>query len=42
MTIDDARTLAENLGIELREQDEGSKVVSQKPEAGAIIGKVVL
>ena len=39
MTIDDARTLAENLGVELIEQDEGSKVVSQKPEAGAIIGK---
>jgi serine/threonine-protein kinase len=39
MTIDDARTLAESLGIELIEQEEGSKVVSQKPEAGAIIGK---
>lgn len=39
MTIDDARTLAENLGIELIEQEEGTKIISQKPEAGAIIRK---
>jgi len=39
MTIDDARELAEKLGIKLIEQDEGSKVISQKPEAGTIIRK---
>jgi serine/threonine-protein kinase len=39
MTIDDARTLAENLGIELVEQEEGTKIISQKPETGAIIRK---
>lgn len=37
MTINDARRLADALGIELIEQEEGSRVVFQKPEAGAII-----
>jgi len=39
MTINDARTLAKNLGIELIEQGEGTKIVSQKPEPGAMIRK---
>lgn len=39
MTIDDARRLAELLGIKLSEQDEGSRIIFQKPEAGAIIKK---
>lgn len=39
MTIDDARALADKLGIKLIEQDEGSKVISQKPEAGTLIKK---
>lgn len=37
MTIDDARILANELGIQLLEQDSGSRVIFQKPEAGAII-----
>ena len=37
MTIDDARALAKELGIELMETESGSKVIFQKPEAGAII-----
>ncbi len=37
MTIDDARRLAKELGIELVEKESGSKVIFQKPEAGAII-----
>ncbi len=37
MTIDDARILANELGINLMEKDSGSKVIFQKPEAGAII-----
>lgn len=37
MNIDDARTLAKELGIELKEKDSGNKVIFQKPEAGAII-----
>jgi serine/threonine-protein kinase len=39
MNLDDARTLAEKLGVKLIEQDEGSKILSQNPEAGAIINK---
>ncbi|RJR15932.1 MAG: PASTA domain-containing protein [Nitrospiraceae bacterium] len=37
MTIDDARALASDLGIELIEKESGSKVIFQKPEAGAVI-----
>ncbi|HBH61666.1 MAG TPA: hypothetical protein DDX85_08015 [Nitrospiraceae bacterium] len=37
MTIDDARILAKELGIELKEKDSGGKVIFQKPEAGAVI-----
>jgi beta-lactam-binding protein with PASTA domain len=39
MTIYDARALADKLGIKLIEQNEGSKVISQKPEAGTLIKK---
>ncbi len=39
MTPDEARMLTEKLGLELVEQGEGSKVISQKPEPGAIIKK---
>lgn len=39
VSIDDARILAKKLGIELVEQDEGSRVIFQKPEAGTIIKK---
>ncbi|MBI5409390.1 MAG: PASTA domain-containing protein [Nitrospirae bacterium] len=39
MTIDDARILAGKLGIKLIEQDEGVKVVSQKPGAGEVVRK---
>ncbi len=39
MTIDDARLLAGELGIKLIEKDQGSRVIFQKPEAGAIIKK---
>ncbi len=39
MNVDDARTLAEKLGVELIEQDEGNKILSQKPEGGVIIKK---
>jgi len=37
MTIDDARMLADTLGIELSEQGEGTRIIFQKPEAGTII-----
>ncbi|MEW6599551.1 MAG: PASTA domain-containing protein [Nitrospirota bacterium] len=37
MTIEDARKLAAELGIELLERDRGSKVIFQKPVAGAVI-----
>jgi len=39
MTINGARALAKNLGIELVEQKEGNKIISQKPEPGAMIRK---
>lgn len=39
MTADDARVLARELGIKLIEKESGSRVVFQKPEAGAIINK---
>lgn len=39
MPPDEARMLTEKLGLELVEQGEGSKVISQKPEPGAIIRK---
>jgi serine/threonine-protein kinase len=39
MTADDARTLADELGIKLIEKDKGSRVIFQKPEAEAIIKK---
>ncbi len=37
MTIDDARELAEAIGLELIELDKGSRIIFQKPEAGAIV-----
>lgn len=37
MTIDDVRMLAEKLEIKLIEKDSGSRVIFQKPEAGAVI-----
>lgn len=37
MTIEDARILAAQLGIQLREKDSGRRVIFQKPEAGARI-----
>jgi len=37
MSIDDARELAKELGIELVEKESGSKVIFQRPEAGAVI-----
>jgi serine/threonine-protein kinase len=37
MTIDDARMLADALGIKLSEQGEGTRIIFQKPEAGTII-----
>jgi len=37
MTVDDARILAGELGIILIEKESGSKVIFQKPEAGAVI-----
>ena len=39
MRIDDARSLADKLGIRLIEKEKGSRVIFQKPEAGAIIKK---
>ncbi|GBD96774.1 MAG TPA: PASTA domain-containing protein [Nitrospirae bacterium] len=39
MTIDDARILAEELGVKLIEKERGSRVIFQKPEAGALINK---
>ena len=39
MDVDDARTLAAKLGVELIEQYEGNKILSQKPEGGEIIKK---
>lgn len=39
MTADDARMLAEELGITLIEKEKGSRIIFQKPEAGAIISK---
>ena len=39
MTIDDARLLAGELDLKLIEKNKGSRVIFQKPEAGAIINK---
>ena len=39
MTIDDARTLAKELGLVLIEKDKGSRVIFQKPEAEVTIEK---
>lgn len=39
MTADDARVLAGELGLKLIEKESGSRVIFQKPEAGAIINK---
>ena len=39
MTVDDARLLAGEIGIELIEKDRGSRVIFQKPEAGTVIKK---
>lgn len=37
MTVDEARIMAKNLGLELIEKESGSMVMFQKPEAGSII-----
>ncbi len=37
MTINDARNLAKELGIELKEKERGSKVIFQNPEPDSII-----
>ncbi len=37
MTIDDAKILASELGLELSEKKKGSRVIFQKPEEGSII-----
>lgn len=39
MTADDARQLAAELGIVLLEKEKGSKVIFQKPEAGAAVAR---
>lgn len=39
MPVDEARKLAKALGLKLIEQGDGSAVVFQKPEAGAIVKK---
>lgn len=39
MTVDDARILAGELGIGLSEKGKGSRIIFQKPEAGAAIKK---
>jgi beta-lactam-binding protein with PASTA domain len=37
MTIDDARMLAGELGIKLKEKGKGSRIIFQKPEAGVAV-----
>jgi|Deesub1362A_J573_1020465.scaffolds.fasta_scaffold01564_12 serine/threonine-protein kinase len=37
MTVEDARYLAEKLGIKLRERGSGSRIIFQRPEAGSKI-----
>lgn len=37
MTLEDARIVANELGLKLVEKDKGSRVIFQKPAAGAII-----
>lgn len=37
LTIEDARALADKLGLRLVEREDGSRVIFQKPEAGAIV-----
>ncbi len=37
MTVEEARLLAEKLGITLKEKDTGRRVIFQKPEAGALV-----
>jgi len=39
MTADDARMLAGELGIQLSEKGQGSRIIFQKPEAGAEVQK---
>lgn len=39
MTVDEARIMAKNLGLELIEKESGNIVMFQKPEAGSIIKK---
>jgi serine/threonine-protein kinase len=39
MTVDEARIMAKNLGLELIEKENGNMVMFQKPEAGSIIKK---
>jgi beta-lactam-binding protein with PASTA domain len=37
MTVEDARIVAKELGVDLIEKDKGSRVIFQKPAAGVII-----
>lgn len=37
MTAEDARIMARELGVDLKEKDKGSRVIFQKPAAGVII-----
>jgi serine/threonine-protein kinase len=37
LTIDDARALADRLGLRLIEREDGGRVIFQKPEAGVIV-----
>ncbi|MBS1111746.1 MAG: serine/threonine protein kinase with sensor(s) [Nitrospirae bacterium] len=39
MPLDDARGLADLLGLKLIEQEEGNKVTTQKPAAGTVINR---
>lgn len=39
MSLDDARGLADLLGLHLIEQEEGNRVTFQKPDAGAVINR---
>jgi len=39
MSLDDARGLADLLGLKLIEQEEGNKVTLQKPEAGTVLNR---
>ncbi|MEW6714109.1 MAG: PASTA domain-containing protein [Nitrospirota bacterium] len=39
MSLDDARGLADLLGLQLIEQEEGNRITLQKPEAGTVISR---